>query len=262
MSESIMKYDFKNLKFNLYEIMKLDNDCTPQQVKKTYRKLVSKFHPDKNTNNSELEEDIFNHIIIAYQVLSNPVEKDSYDRFLNKNSNNSTFEEMKGNYDSSKYHSKDSYDESKKKYEMKVKQLEEKHKLHMVDNSDPLTRIKSLKKVREQVKISREHIINNDDFNDKFTNRKSQKPLMKGDGSLIPINQNKYAIMNSYDDLYVNDSIVDEKFSSLDNAFKLNPEIKYKEEDISKKMNRYENDSELLKNNTSFLDIKFENWKN
>ena len=67
MSESIYKCDFSKLKFNLYKIMNLPKNCTQREVKKKYRKLVSKFHPDKNNS---VEEDIFNHIVIAYQILS------------------------------------------------------------------------------------------------------------------------------------------------------------------------------------------------
>ena len=92
MSKSIIKCDFSKLKFNLYEIMKLKPDCTPKQVKKVYRKLVSKFHPDKN---SSVEEDIFNHIVIAYQILSNPIEKNSYDSFLDNKKNISHHQKKK-----------------------------------------------------------------------------------------------------------------------------------------------------------------------
>ena len=59
-------------------MMNLPKNCTQREVKK-YRKLVSKFHPDKNNS---VEEDIFNHIVIAYQILSNPVEKNAYDNYI------------------------------------------------------------------------------------------------------------------------------------------------------------------------------------
>ena len=139
MSESIIKCDFSKLKFNLYEIMKLKSDCTPKQVKKVYRKLVSKFHPDKNNT---VEEDIFNHIVIAYQILSNPIEKNSYDNFIN-NKKNISHQKKKERYDNKEFHSKDSYEVSKKKYYEKVKKLESKHKLKHVDTTDPLIKMKS-----------------------------------------------------------------------------------------------------------------------
>ena len=112
MSDSLFKCDFTKLKFNLYEIMKLTPDCTSRQVKKVYRKLVSKFHPDKNNS---VEEDLFNHIVIAYQVLSNPIEKSSYDSYLsNLNKPKILHNDIKKSYDNEQFHSKDSYEISKK----------------------------------------------------------------------------------------------------------------------------------------------------
>ena len=260
MSDSLFKCDFTKLKFNLYEIMNLTPDCTSRQVKKVYRKLVSKFHPDKNNS---VEEDLFNHIVIAYQVLSNPIEKTSYDSFISNASEPKTsHHDIKEAYDNKQFHSKDSYEISKKKYEDKVKKLEMKHKINQVDEVDPLIRIKSLKKVREEVQINYENIINNDDFNSKFNQRRSG---FKNNNStqLAKVPKNNYAIINNYNDLYVNDSVVSDKYSSLDNAFTLNPEIKFKEEKMSNKMQRYKNDSEYLKNlpNSKYLNMQYEEWK-
>ena len=83
------------------------------------------------------------------------------------------------------------------------------------------------------------------------------------DNELAKVPKNNYAIINNYDDLYVNDSVVSDKYSSLDNAFTLNPEIKFKEEKISNKMQRYKNDSEYLKNlpNNKYLNMQYEEWK-
>ena len=260
MSESIYKCDFSKLKFNLYEIMNLPKNCTQRDVKKKYRKLVSKFHPDKNNS---VEEDIFNHIVIAYQILSNPVEKNAYDNYISAKFSKS-HHEKKTSYDSSEYNSNESYEISKKKYEMKVKELEAKHKIHQVDNTNPLERIKSLKKVRQQVQINYENIVGNDDFNKKFTSRKDSKNTTTNKtGQLIPHNKSSYALINSYNDLYVNDSVISDKYSSLDNAFKLNPEIHYEEKQISTKMTEYERESEYLKNlpENKYLKMQFEDWR-
>ena len=259
MSESIYKCDFSKLKFNLYEIMNLSKECTPKEVKKKYRKLVSKFHPDKNNS---VEEDIFNHIVVAYQILSNPVEKNLYDNYISSKSKQ-THHQKKTSYDSSEYYSNDSYEYSKKKYEEKVKQLEQKHKLNKIDNTNPLERIKSLKKVRQDVRINYEKILGNDDFNKKFTSRKENNDILDNNGKLISTSKSNYALINSYDDLYINDSVISDKYSSLDNAFKLNPEIKYEEKNISTKMSEYEKESEYLKNlpDNKYLNMQFEEWR-
>lgn len=261
MSDYIFKCDFTKLKFNLYEIMNLTPDCTSRQVKKVYRKLVSKFHPDKNNS---VEEDLFNHIVLAYQVLSNPIEKTSYDSFINNSKKSkSSHYDIKQSYDNKQFHSKDSYEISKKKYEEKVRKLEMKHKIKEIDNTDPLVRIKSLKKVREQVQVNYENIINNDDFNSKFNQRRTGFEDNRDDRQLVKNPKNNYSIVNNYNDLYVNDSVVSDSFSSLDNAFTLNPEIKYKEEKVTNKMQRYKNESEYLKNlpNNKYLNMQYEEWK-
>lgn len=59
-----------------YKILELDKNATPDEIKKSYRKLALKFHPDKGG-----DEDKFKEISEAYSVLSDPDKKSKYDRF-------------------------------------------------------------------------------------------------------------------------------------------------------------------------------------
>lgn len=65
---------------NYYKILEVNRDATNDQIKKSYRKLALKWHPDKNFN-KELADKKFKEITEAYQVLSDSNKRASYDKF-------------------------------------------------------------------------------------------------------------------------------------------------------------------------------------
>lgn len=76
---------------NYYDILELDKNADESEIKKAYRKMAIKWHPDKNPENKEEAEEKFKEISDAYSVLSDPSKKELYDKFgedgLNGNSN-------------------------------------------------------------------------------------------------------------------------------------------------------------------------------
>jgi molecular chaperone DnaJ len=63
-----------------YEILGISKNAQPDAIKKAYRLLALKFHPDKNPGSKEAEEK-FKRAAIAYEVLSNPEKRRHYDTY-------------------------------------------------------------------------------------------------------------------------------------------------------------------------------------
>ena len=63
-----------------YKILGLTKSATAEEIKKAYRKLAVKYHPDKNPGNKAAEEK-FKKVSEAYDVLGDPKKKADYDRF-------------------------------------------------------------------------------------------------------------------------------------------------------------------------------------
>ena len=77
-------------KRDYYEILGVDKDATESQLKKAFRSLARKFHPDKNPDDSEAEH-LFKEVQEAYAVLSNPDQRRQYDMFGHESPGGSPF---------------------------------------------------------------------------------------------------------------------------------------------------------------------------
>ena len=64
-----------------YELLGLEKNASEKDIKKSYKKLAMKHHPDRNPNNKEEAEKKFKDISRAYSVLSDKTKRQQYDQF-------------------------------------------------------------------------------------------------------------------------------------------------------------------------------------
>ena len=80
-------------KRDYYEVLEVARTSSADEIKKAYRKMALKYHPDKNPDNKEAENK-FKEAAEAYDVLSNPQKKAKYDQY-----GHAAFTSERGNWD-------------------------------------------------------------------------------------------------------------------------------------------------------------------
>jgi molecular chaperone DnaJ len=82
------------MKRDCYEVLGVSRSADDDELKKAYRKLAHKWHPDKNPDARKEAEERFKEISESYQILSDPQRRAQYDRF-----GHAAFEQGAGGFD-------------------------------------------------------------------------------------------------------------------------------------------------------------------
>jgi curved DNA-binding protein CbpA len=259
--------DFETLKYNLYQVLGIETKASETKIKKAFRNLILNFHPDKNNNT---EEEIYYHIITANQVLTNTENRKKYDEFLNKLQD--SHDNLKSKFN--KIHNeKQKSDESElKKFNTKFSELEEKHLSYFNETDKTMDAYSKLLKNRKKtIKIPKEDIKSNNDFNAKFENRISTGDFFndqiipvseKMELSTVNVNDNYTSLDIAFNNLYIDGGGINtSKFSSLDSAFKIQQiNLKeFKEVNIKEAMESYKNETNNL-SSINYSKEKFNSW--
>lgn len=219
----------KIAEIDLYEILNVSSDDDKKKIKKRYRKLVLKVHPDKPTG----DKDIYELVNLAYTVLKNVNLRSIYDKerkiFLE---NNISFESLKKQSGKIKSNFPISKEDAKKEYSNLESFYNEKHGYNE-DNMGPISQGEMAKRLNE-LSSNRNNFISDtkskikkmnlskDDFNEKFI----KEGVIDSDigNDIIAFNDNNNSSLISYSgidnfDLYNENGANSSVYSSLDNAF-------------------------------------------
>ena len=269
---SKIEIDFNTIKYNLYEILNVSPDADDTKIKKNFVKIIKNFHPDKN---SELEEDIYYHIILANQILLNKESRKKYDKFIDDNVD--TYFELKEKFSKSIKNIDDTVPDKGASLNLFNYKISELNKKHGYDNNlDSISITERFNKAKEkrysgvnEINIEKEIFVDTKDFNKKFENNKIdgkyKSQIIEYSGT--PSELSTYTIGENYtnladiDKLYIEDSIQSSKYSSLDRAFSLQPSHKHNNNNISydERMKEYQSQTKNINNMkpTDFSSKKF-----
>jgi curved DNA-binding protein CbpA len=226
--EDIIKDDV-----NLYDVLNINIDASDIEIKKQYKKLILKYHPDKNKDDTDVLL-TFELITLAYNVLSNKELKKLYNELRL----------IKWDFTKLKTESQI----AKPNYEKKnFNHLnEEYNKLHGHDSNEKLLNVKDFNtKLEELIEERKKEItkfkkINKNEFKKEFEKIKRSGDDINISNDLIPYNL-ELVVLNSIDNI---SKLYDTNETGINARFLLNNLPKYKENNLSyeDQMNNYKNE--------------------
>jgi len=244
--ENNNQYSFNNLEFNLYELLDLPISCSTEDVRKKFKKIVKRFHPDKI---SELEEKLYYNITIANHILSNEESRSKYNEWLLKS--NKSHSTLKNNFGKELDEVRQYFPSNIKDAQVGFMKASEYLQNRHGDFKEDTRKISSIFKEKEKIRnnipnISKENFSDMKDFNSRFVERKTNgvynNTLVKSDNNIVAyqFKSGNFAELKDFDKMYIKDSSLEYIFSLLP----INDTIDYgdiTEEKLGNKINDYNN---------------------
>jgi curved DNA-binding protein CbpA len=218
---------------DLYEVLNIEKNTNDKDIKKQYKKLILKFHPDKNSNTDNNE--IYELITLAYNILINKELKVLYDELrltksewdftrLKKESLKTTPNYEKKNFNdlNNTYNIKHGYDTNEK----------------ILDINDFNKKLYNLIEERKK-EIKNYKKLNDKEFKEKFNNIKRNENKLNNE--LMPYNL-ELILLNGINQI---SKLYDTGESEIDKRFLINSLAKYNENKLSyeEQMKKYNNNN-------------------
>jgi len=251
--------EYSQLKYNLYELLNVPYNAPKELIEKKYRKIISKFHPDKKRHGNKLspiEEELYYDITEAHYILTNQRKRFEYNMFISGNNNQS----QNNNYNyqdeikKAKEYVPDTKEEAFKQYMKQSEKLYERHGTTKYNNGNIKKNLKKMSQARdEDVGIIREDFRGIDDFNNQFTQRKKyggnySDKIVKYEGNgLVPFDLNGSKLnatsLKNFHNMYSNETVTgDKRFTSTSQAFLLQPHTEIDiNNNLDEDINKYKN---------------------
>jgi curved DNA-binding protein CbpA len=247
--------EFNSLEFNLYELLNLPVTCTTEQVRKTFRRLIKKFHPDKIT---ALEEKLYYNITLAHNILTNDEHRKKYDEWLlqSHKSHSTLKDNFRQELETVKEYFPKTKEEAGATFAKQFEELGKRHGNINIDSRSLNNIYKDKEKERNNISIPQENFVNMDEFNKRFSERKINgtysNQLIKRTMDIQPFTfgSSRFAELKDFHSVYSRDSTIDYSFQLLPTG-----KTDFETKTISQRLEDYNNVTNSLKKNIHFGDL-------
>jgi curved DNA-binding protein CbpA len=211
-------------KINLYDLLNITETCIYDDIRRSFKKIASRLHPDKNPNQSEEDKELFDNIQVAYYVLSDDIRRKKYDDIRKEHQD--MFYVLKN-----QSQKKVIKNPTENEYNEKVKELERKHfeGINYIDETAE-SKLKKYNMERSKFIFPKPRINEfkdrldgnkfNEIFNKEVEDNKSYDLVKYKGESILPVGN--FISLDNFEKLYINggtDKVFKNNFSTLDEAY-------------------------------------------